>query len=337
MTYRRRKRENVRMAVVGVGGMGANHARVLAGLKGVDLIAVVDADHARASAIAELNDCSVVGNYHELKDRVDAVCVAVPSSLHATVGAEMMQMGIHCLIEKPLATSESEVARLMAAQSRAGVELLVGHIERFNPAVVQLQKILDGEETLVLNARRMSAVSSRITDVDVISDLMVHDIDIVLSLFGSPPLSVQATGLMGANGADHCVAVLTFSGGRMASLTASRITQNQIRSLEATTRDRYYTIDYPNQALQIFRQGRIGTMDGAGNETGNYVLDVGTERVFVRRQEPLAQELSHFVDVVRGTESPWVSATAALETLRVVWRVQEQLANQSRHLAGAST
>lgn len=325
MSYRRRNNENVRAAVVGVGGMGANHARVLAGLKGVDLIAVADPDLERATEIAKINDCVAVADYRELRDRVDAVCVAVPSSMHATVGADVMRMGMHCLIEKPLATSEEEVAELQKAQTEAGVRLLVGHIERFNPAVTQLERILADEQTLVLNARRMSAVSSRISDVDVVADLMVHDIDIVLSLFGSPPTGVHATGLMGLSGADYCVAVLTFSGGRMATLTASRITQNQIRSLEATTTERFYTVDYPNQALQIFRQGRIGTMHGEGDASGNYVLDVGTEKVFVRRQEPLAMELSHFIEVVRGEQEPAVSAESALATLRVVWQIQDQL------------
>ncbi len=319
------------MVVVGAGGMGANHARVLAGLKGVELVGIVDPDPQRAKAVAATNGCDWFQSHIELPEAVDAASVAVPSSLHAKVGGELLRSGIHCLIEKPLAVSDAESSELIRARDEGGVEVLVGHIERFNPAVTQLGTILSKDEPVALNARRMSAVSSRITDVDVVADLMVHDIDIVLSIFGSMPTRIQATALGGANGADHCTALLEFDGGRMASLTASRITQNKIRELEATSEDRFYTVDYSNQELQVFRQGRLGD---TGEGSGSYVLDVGTERVFVRRQEPLAEELAHFVDVVRGKCTPMVSAEAGRDAMRIVWEIQDRIDVSVRHEQG---
>jgi len=173
----------------------------------------------------------------------------------------------------------------------------------------------------------MSAVSGRISDVDVVADLMVHDIDIVLDLVGERPNDIVARGVQtGEAGADYAVAVLRFPSGALASLTASRVTQNQIRELQVSTRHRLFTVDYPAQELLIYQQGRIGGLLGtAAGADGRYVLDVNTERVFVRRTEPLVQELAHFVRVVRGEETPRVTGEAALAALEVVWEIQRQI------------
>jgi predicted dehydrogenase len=171
----------------------------------------------------------------------------------------------------------------------------------------------------------MSAVSGRITDVDVVSDLMVHDLDIILDLVPSPLVELDARAVRGPQrGIDYVVALLGFENGAMASVTASRITQNQVRTLEVTTDQRFFTVDYPSQELLIYRQGRIGGLDPE-TDASRYVLDVGTERVFVRRIEPLAAEMAHFIAVVRGTEAPLVSGHQALSAMRVVWSIKRLL------------
>lgn len=322
---RRRREEPVRIAVIGVGGMGANHARVLAGLKGVELVAVVDRDEARAEEIARQHGCAAAADISDLPD-IDAATIAVPSAHHAAVGCELLERGVACLVEKPLATTEADCQALIAASAHA--PLLVGHIERFNPAVRQLREILrDGHQVLAVEARRMSAVSGRVTDIDVVSDLMVHDLDIVVDLVGSPVVDVTARGVVreGVVGDDHVTAMLSFADGSLAVLTASRVTQNQIRELQVTTDQRYLTVDYPNQELLIYRQGRIGAVADAPVNSGQYVLDVGTERVFVRRVEPLVAELSHFAAVVRGHEQPLVTGAAAHAALELVWEIHRQL------------
>lgn len=321
MTPRRRSTEAVRIAVIGVGGMGANHARVIASMKGVDLVAVVDADIERARTIGEAYGCKAVISTDDLPE-IDAACVAVPSSLHSAVAIPLLLEGIDCLIEKPLATTPEDCRALITAADAGGSKILVGHIERFNPAVRELQSIVDPADILSISARRMSAVSGRISDVDVVLDLMVHDLDIVLGLTGSPISSVVARGIDGPHGSDHVVALLSLGSGAMASLTASRITQNKIRHLEVTTREQFFVIDYPSQELHIFRQGRIAS---SGSIDERYTLDVNTEKVLVRRVEPLAEELAHFVSVVRGDVMPAIDGPAALQALESVWAIQQQI------------
>ena len=226
------------------------------------------------------------------------------------------------------AISSLGLGGLALSQRELGALLMVGHIERFNPAVRQLKDLLAGESGLVANTRRMSAVSARVTDIDVVMDLMVHDLDIVLYLMGDQVDNLEARAVVGSNGPDHVTALLSFKDGRLASLTASRITQNQIRQLEVTTRDRFFTVDYPNQELLVFRQGRIEGVDGADASEGRYVLDVDTRRVFVRRVEPLVAELQHFMGVVRGDLMSEVDGEQALVALNLVWAIQRRLAGE---------
>ncbi len=319
--------QRLSVAVVGVGEMGRNHARCLAAMKGVDLVAVVDSDVDRCNEVAATFECRSVTSISDLP-HVDAAIVAVPSASHAEVGCALMERGVHCLIEKPLALDRTEAELLIDAADSANVELQVGHIERFNPAVRQLKELLEGELVLVTNARRMSAVSGRVTDIDVVMDLMVHDLDIMLFLMGDGIDSIEARAVTGPSGPDHVTALLSFQDGRLASLTASRITQNQIRQLEVTTRDRFFTVDYPNQELLVFRQGRIEGVDGGDASEGRYVLDVDTRRVFVRRVEPLIEELQHFMGVVRGDVMSEVDGEQALVALNLVWAIQRQLAGE---------
>ncbi|MEO6317251.1 MAG: Gfo/Idh/MocA family oxidoreductase [Acidimicrobiales bacterium] len=320
--------DELKVAVVGAGEMGANHARVLAATKGVQLVGVLDASDARAEAISALHGCDVLRSLDDVLARADAATVAVPSSAHATTATPLLRGGLPCMIEKPFVTSEDEAAMVMAAAEAGSAAVLVGHIERFNPAVGQLRTILSGShEVLAVDARRMSAVSGRITDVDVVTDLMVHDIDIVLDLVRQPVVDVVARCARGnaTSGQDFVTAVLTFAGGAIASLTASRITQNTVRTLQVTTDQRFFTVDYPSQELLIYRQGRLGVVPAETTDEERYVLDVGTERVSVRRVEPLAVELAHFVDVARGLAPPRVSADDALAAMRLVWTIQASL------------
>ena len=267
--------------------------------------------------------CSVVKVFAELlKPQPAAAVVAVPTALHAEVGRALMERGVHCLVEKPLALDRAQAQILIEAADSANVVLQVGHIERFNPAVRQLEVCLEGEQVLVANARRMSGLSARVGDIDVVMDLMVHDLDVILYLMGNQVKDTIAIGVDGTNGFDHVTALVSFEGGSMASLTASRITQNQIRKLEVTTKEDFYSVDYSNQELLIFRQGRV---DNDGMAEGRYVLDVDTRRVFVRRTEPLVSELEHFIGVIRGDRENEVDGRQGLNALNLVWDIQEKL------------
>jgi predicted dehydrogenase len=311
------------VALVGFGEMGQNHARCLASMKDVDLVAIVDPDEDRRNLAAARYECESFSSVSELPE-VGAAVVAVPTAQHSDVGCFLMSRGVHCLIEKPLALDRAEAELLVDLAESENLTLQVGHIERFNPAVRQLGELLAGEQVLVANARRMSAVSGRVIDIDVVMDLMVHDLDVVLNLMGGQVEGVVSQGVRGTNGYDHATALLSFDGGRMASLTASRITQNQIRQLEVTTSDGFFIVDYPSQELLIFRQGRIEGVGGNAAEV-RYPLDVDTRRVFVRRSEPLLAELEHFVGTICGRRENEATGREALEVLELVWRVQRSL------------
>ena len=316
------------MGVVGAGKMGSHHLRIYAGLKGVDLVGVVDDDRERAQQAAARHGCRVFASAQEMAGEVDAVSIAVPSTLHADVAGPLLEQGVHCLVEKPLATTEADCEALIGAADSRGAVLLVGHVERFNPVVRQLGEILEGNVVQAIDVRRMSALSARITDVDVVADLMIHDIDVVLSLLGTDVTGVFAQGVTTPGGAPHgyVTATLQFAGGSMATLTASRITHNKIRELNVTADLGFITASYITQELLIHSQARTSGNTGVG--ASSYVLDLSIERVLIRPEEPLDVEIRHFVDAVRGLVPPLVSGADALNAMRFVWEIQRLLAAQ---------
>ena len=319
-------RAPLNVAVVGAGQMGEHHLRILDRLKGANVVAVVDNDEGRRTRAAELYRCQAFSSVEELSG-IDAATVAVPSSAHAEVAEYLLAQGIHCLVEKPLATTETACERMIAAAEGSGAVLLVGHVERFNPAVEQLIEVLDGHAIHAIDVKRMSSVSSRITDVDVVMDLMVHDLDIVLALMGEDVSSISAAAVHAtSSGEDYVAATLSFPSGALTTLTASRITQNKIRKLEATTELGLVSANFITQELVIYREGRFGD---ESNDTGSYVLDVAMERVFVRPTEPLVAELSHFLEAARGDAPTRVSGRDALAALRLVWHIQDVLRGSS--------
>jgi predicted dehydrogenase len=309
--------------------MGRNHLRIYRTIAGVDLVGVVDVDAASAADAAETFGCRSFDSPAALAGSVDAVSIASPSATHADVAVPFLERGVHCLVEKPLATSEADAIRMIEAATTSGAALLVGHVERFNPAVQALGRMLgSGARVRALDARRMSAVSSRITDVDVVLDLMIHDIDIILSIVREPlaDLAAFAAGPIGPNGADYVQALLSFQSGVVASLTASRITENKIRELQLTTDRGYVELGYSTQELLVYREGAFASPTDFG---ADYVLDVTMERVAVRKTEPLLSELQHFVEVASAREKIAFGPTEALDALRVAWRVQDAVRTSS--------
>lgn len=308
--------------------MGWNHLRIYAGLKGVQLVGVVDPDEERAALAASEFGCEVIPSVAVLAEHVDAVSVVAPSVLHAELAKPLLAAGIHCLVEKPLAPTMAAARSLIDAAASSGALLLVGHVERFNPAVQQLQHILANEhEIAALEARRMSALSSRVTDVDVVADLMVHDLDIALELLGDHVIDVAArgAGVGSARGDDYVSALISFESGAVASLTASRITQNKIRTLQITTDTSFLTVDYANQELVVYRQGIPVALPGGQLDPGHYALELRADRIFVRSEEPLLRELRHFVAAVRGEEEPLVPGSRALAVLELVERIRSDV------------
>lgn len=321
----------VRIGVIGAGIMGQNHARVYNTLKNAEITAIVDVDTVRAAHLAGLIGCESFADPSEIIGRVDAVSIATPSVTHRHIGEYLLANDVHCLIEKPLATNREDCQALIDAAAKSGTSLQVGHIERFNPAVQKLAEILgDDHPVYAIDSHRMSAASKRITDVDVVLDLMIHDLDIILWLMKRGVKTVDAQGVFthAPGNADYATALLTFDNGAMASVTASRITQSKIRTLNVTSELGFIQLDFIDQKLAIFAQGR-DAMIGSAPEWGNYAIDMSMERVLIRNAEPLSLELGHFLQSVIDRTRPLVTGEDALAALELVWSIQTRLKQET--------
>lgn len=320
----------MRVAVVGVGNMGVHHLRIYGELKNVDLVGFYDPDMARAEQLSGRFNVPALKCLEDVAENVDAVSICSPSTTHAEIGHWFLERKIHCLVEKPLATTEDDCLRLISCANGSGAKLMVGHIERFNPVVLQLADILEGGVAVhAIEARRLSAASRRIVDVDVVADLMVHDIDIILSLINSPVADVVARGVCvnDSDSADYVTALITFENGALAPVTASRITQNKVRELNVTTEQNLIFIDYMTQNLLVFQQS-APFAEREKKRLGEYAIDVAMERAFVRHEEPLQAELRHFVDCILRDVEPQVTGQQALDAMRLVWRIQEMVGSR---------
>ena len=321
---------NVRVAVIGAGMMGKNHLNTYKNMQGVDLVGVYDIFPEAREKAAEMFGIKAFSSLEEVAENVDAVSVVTTSVTHADVGEFFLNKGIHCMMEKPLATTEEGCRRLINAAAKNNVTLLVGHIEQFNPAVEQMHKILhDTSKIRSLTAQRMSAASGRITDVDVSMDLMIHDAEIILSLVQSPIKNVQAAAVTTPDhpeGKDYITALLTFENGVTANITASRITQARVRTLTVTTDTNYIDMDFINQSINVHSQGRMPYVNQESiPDWMNYGLKGSVEQLFIPTNQPLTAELTHFINCVNGKETPRITGENALAALRVIWAVQKKL------------
>ena len=320
----------LKVAVIGAGMMGKNHLKTYKNLQGVELVGVYDIFPDACKAAADSFGVRAFSSLEEVAANVDAVSVVTTSVTHAEVGEFFLDNKIHCLIEKPLATTEEECKRLIAAAKRNNVVLLVGHIEQFNPAVEQMHKLLsDTSKIRSITAQRMSAASGRITDVDVSMDLMIHDMEVVQSLVKSPVKNIHAASVKtkeSPSGKDYITALLEFENGATANLTSSRITQARVRTLSVTTDTNYIDMDFISQSINVHTQGRMPYVKNEDiPEWMHYGLKGSVEQLFIPTNQPLQAELSHFVNCVNGKETPRISGESALEALRVIWKIQEKL------------
>tara|TARA_B100001057_G_C22824312_1_gene940748 strand:+ start:373 stop:1365 length:993 start_codon:yes stop_codon:yes gene_type:complete len=312
----------VKVGVIGIGNMGWHHARVLSLLRDADLIGVADPDPDRGQLATEQFGCRWFADYQDMLSEVEAVCIAVPTLLHHSVGLACLNSGVHVLIEKPIAASQDEATSLIDAASRAGRLLQVGHIERFNPAFRELLKVVANEEVVVLEGRRHSPHSDRANDVSVVLDLMIHDIDLVLELARAPVVRLAAAGGRSADGPiDYVNATLGFENGVVASLTASKMSHRKIRSLSAHCRASLVETDFLNHTLHIHR--RAHEWYSADHGELLYRNDGFIEEVSTTSIEPLYAELEHFLQCVRGRETPAVDGLQASRALKLADLIEQ--------------
>ena len=312
----------VKVGVIGIGNMGWHHARVLSLLRDADLIGVADPDPDRGQLATEQFGCRWFADYRDMLSEVEAVCIAVPTLLHHSVGLACLDSGVHVLIEKPIAASQDEATSLIDAASRAGRLLQVGHIERFNPAFRELLKVVANEEVVVLEGRRHSPHSDRANDVSVVLDLMIHDIDLVLELAQAPVVRLAAAGGRSADGPiDYVNATLGFENGVVASLTASKMSHRKIRNLSAHCRASLVETDFLNHTLHIHR--RAHEWYSADHGELLYRNDGFIEEVSTTSIEPLYAELEHFLQCVRGRETPAVDGLQASRALKLADLIEQ--------------
>ncbi len=289
----------MKLAIIGAGVMGRNYLRA-AKAAGIPIAFITDANRDAAEAAGAEYGCAV--NLDPQAADMDAAVVAVPTAFHAAVALPLLKAGVSCLVEKPFVAREDEGRAVIDAAAKANVVLQVGHIERFNPGMEALAACaVDPAAITSLTARRMGPASARVTDITVVLDLMVHDLDIVLALKPLPVVKVTATGT-----ADHAVAHLTFSDGATASLTASRTSPDRIRTLDVATGASHYHLDYIAKSLLI---GDASAHNAAKAFTG----------------DALGAELAHFVACIKNRNTPRVTGDTALAVMTVAWQIEAAL------------
>jgi predicted dehydrogenase len=304
----------VRAGVVGVGALGRHHARVWAGLEGATLVGVYDTDARRAAAVAEQHGCRAYPDLGSLLAETDAVSVAVPTVLHHGVACQALEAGCSVLVEKPITATLAEADDLVARAAARGAILQVGHIERFNPATATL--LTAGRGARFVEVHRLGSFSPRSLDVDVVLDLMVHDLDIVLALDGSDPVQIEAVGVpVLTPRVDIANARLRFASGLIANLTASRVSLEKVRKFRVFAPRTYVSADFTAREAQVYR----------------LEVDEGTPRIATTRhgapdQEPLRLQIEAFARCVRDRSRPLVAGEDGRRVLALALTILERMA-----------
>jgi predicted dehydrogenase len=303
----------IRVTVVGTGEFGRNHARVYRELEGAELVGVFDENPDRAAAVAAEFQTQVLKSLHELRGRADAASVAVPTVAHAEVGCRLLEMGLDVLVEKPMAVDLAEADALLHAAKKNGRILQVGHVERFNPAVIAVEPILN--RPLFFEVHRLGVFTPRSLDVDVIYDLMIHDLDILLALVDEPVVEVKAVGIpVLTDKVDIAHARLEFAGGAVANITASRVSTERVRKMRFFQQHEYISLDYARRdALRI-----------AVKKPGPQP-EFGFEKLNAPSVEPLHAELEAFVDAARSRKEPRTNGAAGRAALELAGRVMASI------------
>lgn len=308
--------DRIKVGVIGVGYLGRHHARLYAELPGAQLIGVADVDPARAAEVAAAAGTTAYTQYRDLLGLVDAVSVVVPTSLHAEVAGECLAAGLDVLLEKPMTVTLDEADRLVALAETRGRIIQIGHLERFNGAVRALVSRLGRPR--FIESHRLGPFVGRGTDVHVILDLMIHDLDIILSLVRSPIVDIRAVGVpVLTSNIDIANGRLEFADGCVANVTASRVSKEPLRKLRIFQSDAYFSLDYQKQEVVMAR--RLG----AASATGLPAIDVQT--LAIEKEEPLKAQLSAFLESVATRRPPLVSGREGREALRVALDVLKHI------------
>ena len=296
-------RKQLRAGVVGVGAMGKNHARLYSQLPGVKLIGVADVNETLATSAARSYGCAAYADYHDLlDDKPDLLSVVVPTTLHKQVALDAIRKGTNVLVEKPIADTVGNADEMIKAARKKGVKLMVGHVERFNPAIIKLKELIDGGllgKVVSISAKRVGPYSPRIRDVGIVLDLGTHDIDIMSYLYGEEIKQVYASaGSVVHSHEDHAIITLSFDSGASGVIDTNWLTPHKVRNFTVIGSQGIAEVDCIGQTLKIFDQ--------------EWIRDAKIEK-----DEPLKLELMHFIDCVQHDRKPLVSGENGRHALAV--------------------
>jgi predicted dehydrogenase len=315
--------KTVKVAVVGVGSLGQHHARNYAEMPGCELVGVVDIDRKAATRIAQKYNCQAIFDYKTLLGQVDAVSIVVPTKYHYEIAKDFLEHDIDVLVEKPITAEVHEAVELIElAQARKRI-IQVGHIERFNAAIIHLNKILT--QPGFIECHRLGPYDPRVKDVGVVLDLMIHDIDIILQIVNSPIASIEAVGVpILSKREDIANARIKFENGCIANLTVSRVTPNKLRKIRIFQPDNYISLDYQGQGMEIYTRQPI-----EGAQKGEPQAQIVRKRIRLKKEEPLNTELLHFLECVRDGITPKVTGEHGHDALQVAVEITKQIAENA--------
>ena len=313
----------MRVVVIGVGHFGSLHAEKYAAMDSVNLIAVVDRDIDRATKIATKNGCMALTDYTKLAGQVDAASLAVPTSLHHEFGQTVLEMGIHLLVEKPITESVKTADDLIATAKAKDLTVQVGHLERFSPAYFALAKRV--KKPLFIEAKRIAPFQPRAKDVNVVLDLMIHDIDLITALVGGPLISVDAVGAAVVSEQEDIVSArIGFASGCTANLTASRVSLKTERTIRIFQPDTYLVADLAQRKVTSRRKGEGEMFPGIPN--------IETEEFSFEQTDALAAEISAFIDCIRNRKKPAVTGEAGRDAVQAAQMITDSLQSHRRLL-----
>src|SRR3954471_16871140 len=303
-----------RVGVVGVGHIGKNHARLYAELAGAEFTAIYDTDRAVAEQRAAEFGARAVATLEEFAEQIDAASIATPTSTHFEIGRELLGRGKHLLVEKPIADDTAHASQLAEMAAARGLVLQVGHVERFNPVLGALEKRLTNPR--FIEAHRLSPYPKRSTDIGVVLDLMIHDLEIILHLVQSPVQTIDAVGVpVLSQGEDIANARVRFENGCVANVTSSRISPERMRKIRVFQEDAYLSLDYQNQSGEMYQR----TPEG-----------LKREEVAIEQGEPLKRELAAFIECATTGRAPKVSGFQAAAALELAVEITKRINSVSR-------
>ncbi|MDO9288008.1 MAG: Gfo/Idh/MocA family oxidoreductase [Thermodesulfovibrionales bacterium] len=301
----------IKVGVIGTGYLGRHHARIYSEIEGAELVALIDTDLEKAKKLADEYNCKAYSDYRDIIDKLDAVSIVTPTIYHHKIALDCLKAGKDLLVEKPITVTVSEADELISEAEKRKLILQVGHLERYNPAVLAVSGMI--KEPRFLEAERLSPFLGRGIDVDITLDLMIHDIDIILSFVSSPVIDIKATGAsVLTDTVDVAKAWLEFGNGCAALLTASRLSPEKQRRLKIYQKDSYLSVDYQTSEVRSYFK-----------KAGDIAFDV----IQPEKKEPLKEELIDFVNCIKRRNKPKVSGTEGRNALKIALDITEKIKN----------